>query len=782
MAKNRSEKGKKTSKERPDVSKLAKARPGKVPRVQPKEVVEAPRKKPNYRWLCYAAFGILVLGLFAFTNCMTNDFVFNDHFNYLIVQEICQDGKFWTNAVSSAVVSPLSQQFVKISFAFDLLGFGTNAAYSHAVNIFMHIFTALLFFIFVFRLAWYLVNDERLHVNPYHIAIAATALLSCHPLTSGAVTYISGRGPLLCALNYFCALNCFLFAFLEGKVGRAIIGYAFGYLFLAFGLECNAQASTVPFVVLTCMLLLKPRSLAWRDWFAERWQEMALVFVAGVGLFIFANLQHPTVVDNGFGLTTLSPILYISTQFKTLVTYYLRCFFAPFGLSVDPPYILSSGLADPGTLAGIAMVIAAVYLVWRLRSNPIVCIGLSIFLIGLFPWLFQVQPEVVADQRFYISLCGLAMVFGWAVANLAVRHFKQAVALLAVAVVACTTLTVWRNVGWRNQNVLWWRALKMNPSSARSAAQLAVGLLRNDKLDDAEKYADDALKRDPTSLDATIVLGDRAFKMKEYPTSVKYLQSAVDRGHALNFSEDQMAPLNADLAKALFKNGEFTKAALAAQAAYPTLPKDSGVRMIIGKAYLDAGQLASAMQEFQESYRFDQYNLDLFEPFTQCLLDMQQPQYSSVAFGLAQRALFVNHSHSCLLLFARAAIGLGNLNAAEEKLTVALQMKPNDPSTIYLISVLYKLEGRAQEAKTLEERALAMDKNVKVKNSVLLPTPEQIKAAQKRFRDVARMRRERNERQRANSESAHPGATPNPGSSDQSQISPGTDAKATSPP
>src|SRR5262249_8563299 len=118
-------------------------------------------------------------------------------------------------------VFPLTQPWLRASYALDLKNYGTTFGWYHFVNIFLHLSAVVALFALVFRVAWRSYYCELSKFDPYKLAFVTATLFACHPMASQSVTYISARYALLASANFLLALNCFIAAFLaRGRTGQ----------------------------------------------------------------------------------------------------------------------------------------------------------------------------------------------------------------------------------------------------------------------------------------------------------------------------------------------------------------------------------------------------------------------------------------------------------------------------------------------------------------------------------------------------------------------------------
>jgi len=704
----------------------------RIPLVEDANATPVKKKKPKMGRLIGAFFGITLLIMICFVYTMTADYVFNDVTNFTSLRNAKDFGEFWLNLFQTALSSPLSQQWLKATYAWDLQSFGGNApGWSHAVNICLHIFTCLYFYAFVFRLAWRFHEDGRTKLDPYYVAAAATALLACHPLVTGSIGYISGRAGVLGGVNYFLALNCFLYGFLEEKLDLAFGGYVLFFLLMAIGISSNIQCYSLPFVAVVTALVLKPADETWKEWLLGRSWEIGMFGAVGVGALCLLTFPLPQQVNNGFGLATLSPPLYVASQLKLLVTYYLKCFFFPFGLAISPQNAVSQGWSDIGTISGIAVVLL-VSVLGTLSKRPLLQIATAIFVFSLFPWLVKAQPELVADNRFYLPLAALSLAFALPVASCAALNFRRTAIGFGVLIALLTGLTIYRNVQWSTEKQLWRAEVRLNDKDSRAHAFRARFLLTTDKQNEAKTEVEKALQENPDDLLANAVRAQMQFNQNEFYGSSLTTQKTIDLGKALKLPENELAPYYVTLSRCYMEMGDIDKADKAAEFAFRYIKGDSFLYYVLGKYQLKQHQPLIALSTFEDGYKRDPSDPDFLEAIAEASLDTRMSQTVPNAYTAAKKAMRIRRSTESAKLFVRACLEMGRLQEVKPTMDQLKHSEARSPEVMYLWSAYHKMTGETDISKKEREFALAGDPDVEnrfhlklaVKPGGKLPEPD----------------------------------------------------------
>ncbi len=713
---------------------MAKAK--KVGRVPKKAAVAAPAPatpKPKWKIVFGSCFVLTAVILLVYAYAMTSEYVFNDTMNYGAVNALKDKSSFWLNLLVSGLASPLSLPWLKATYAWDSTSFGFAPGWSHAVNICLHLFSCLYFYLFTFRLAWRLNLDGKIKIDPYYFSAAATALLALHPLVTGSVAYVSGREGVLGALNYFLALNFFLLGFYEERLGYALIAYLCFFLFAAIGIISNAQCLTLPFFGAGLIVLLRPSETVSKEWLIDRsWEIISLLFVGICACYVMTS-GVPAKIDSSFGLAPLVSQVYWATQFKMILMYYLRCALIPCGMSIYPPFIATGGFADPGTIFG-ALSVVAIAVAGFVQKQPLIRIGTLMFLLTLCPWIYLPQGEIAADARFYLPLAGLCMIAGFGLTQLAMKNFKQTAIGFGVLLVLLTSLTVWREVEWSTNKRLWRAEIKRNPENARAHAYFAAYLLENNKLEPSKIELGKALALKNDDFLAHVINGFYFFQKRDYKQSSKELETALTIGAQCKMSEEELALYRAQLAKALARDNNLSAAYTQSTLASKYITTDPFLYLLNGKSLLEQHEPMRALKSLEDGVKLEPTNADFLIPIAQAALDCGLPQVLQHAYAASGRAMQVRPGLKTSKLFIRSCLELGRPQEALARLELLKKTDPNDAEIQWLAYAYAKQAGKTEEAEAYRKKALALepgiDKRVKLylrNDSSQLVVPDTVK-------------------------------------------------------
>jgi tetratricopeptide (TPR) repeat protein len=708
-----------------DVFKLWKARPSRIPRVT-KETIHQGDPKVDWKLFSIIVGVITAIVAAAFVNSLWWPAVFNDNFSLDFIAKVTNWDAFWSGLWAQAAAMPFSQPWLRATYAYDFQSAGFNLMWYHFVNICLHLLACIYLFALLFRIAFRLRNEGRLTVNPYYLAGFAACLFACHPLTAEGVAYISGRQAPLMTATYLLTLNLFLAGYLAKGKGVRFWGYTLSLAFLVNALFISPDALTLPLSAIVIAILLKDPDQDWLGFVSEK------LFILASLVLLFGTLPYLILkgmvlqVGSGLGLPIPEPAIYFASQFKELITYYLRCFLVPVGLTVDPPYAIATGFSDPLAILGVLVFVAAIAGLFILRSNAIVVLGLYFFLIGFVPSCFIVQPEIVSDHRFYFSLMGLCIIAGWGMAKLANKSLVKA-GIAGGAIIACMIgLTIWHNMIWSSDMHLWKSVLKTNQDSARAHAMLALLYTHENKMTDAAKEAKKALQIDPRIAPAFIAVGGVLLHEKDYAGARDAFSHAIELAEKQHLPKELLVSSRSGLAESYLQEGQAPQAFANAQIALQQDPDNARLYFIIGKCYYLAKQYQSAISQLQTALQHDASLYECWPVMAQSAIEGGMPD---VAYGAANMVNLHDKSSASKILLAKADLLSGRYDESQSVLQPVVQDEPKNAEALILLSYTENKLGNNQAAR--KYRAQALDIDAQIQDKVKMPSmPDKSKPAE----------------------------------------------------
>jgi len=314
------------------------------------------------------------------------------------------------------------------------------------------------------------------------VAAAAALIFAVHPVHVESVAWISGCTDPLMAVGMFGSLWCLLSWLAQPKPWKMAAATAL----YAFTMTTKESAVVYPAVALVAAWSFDPKREGGSAGRVRRALLAMAPFAAVAVVFFLARYAVLAKVE-------LRPPWHgglprVVRSAPGLALFYVRQIVFP--LHIGPMYPIRAVEAGQvgfsnfvlPLLGCLAVAGAALAAAWR---NPARRVGLAIFAFVLLPAMNVnafVPEQVVHDRYLYIPLLGALCIFatlaaeGLAkVASVGKQRAPMAV-LVASAVLALPLLAVtWSyNAAWKTDRALWSWAVKSDPTSASSLAQLAL--------------------------------------------------------------------------------------------------------------------------------------------------------------------------------------------------------------------------------------------------------------------------------------------------------------------
>jgi hypothetical protein len=395
----------------------------------------------------------------------------------------------WDDRLTAAVPVPLTARtgtyyrpVVMLSFALDRLLWGTWPAGFHLTNVVCHL-----------TVAWLLGElAVRLGIGA-GAALAGALVFLVHPVQTEAVTYVSGRTDVLCALFLLLALLAWRRARHAGDPFALASAAAVAAAVLA-----KEAAALAPLV-----LLLPGAHPAGRPP-----RPLAPLAVSGAWAVGWAASGGPGLDLGGLGARLPA----IAVAALTL----LRLLLWPSDLHLErfTPVAGWSAAAALGAWAALAAVGAGLSCVARHvpRGRLLLALALLTYVpvAGIVPVYPAVADRVLftAEHFLYLPLVGLAPLVAAAAAGVGPRRAARgAPAVLGALLLAWSAIVVERNRDWRDEETLFRHTLRHEPPTARVWFNLGNRALARARLDEAVGLYEAALAREPRDGAAHLNLG-----------------------------------------------------------------------------------------------------------------------------------------------------------------------------------------------------------------------------------------------------------------------------------
>ncbi len=473
---------------------------------------------------CFRLALVLMLGIVAYVNSFTVPLHYDD---------VTVLRKFISGSLKPGFGGG-TRWVTDLTFSLNRLAHGERVAGYHAVNLAIHLTSAVCLYYLVLSSMTAIRSSFGLPAEGEHstflrrfVPFTTAAIFVCHPLQTQAVTYIAQRYTSLAGLFYLASMLAYVRARISRTELRAWSWGAAALVMATLAMMSKESAFTLPLMAIVLEVSLFRGQLLKRPLF--------LALGAALLLIIPLQLLH---MSGAHGFNEILTVLrrssvevqeisrgdYFLTQLRVVVTY-LRLLILPVNQNLDYDYPIQHSLLAPQVLASLALHLAlaasAVLLFVRSRSSllsGIAGVGISLRLaaVGII-WFYlalavesSIIPirDVICEHRLYLPSAGLIMTASCLAAAVANRTGKRTAAWLMAA--ACclvfTTATVARNRVWGSQLGLWTDVLAKSPNKARAQFHVGHNLAQMSMPDRALPHLVRAIELTPGATDFWITL------------------------------------------------------------------------------------------------------------------------------------------------------------------------------------------------------------------------------------------------------------------------------------
>lgn len=509
----------------------------------------------------------------------------------------------------NAIMRPVAY----MSFYWNHLADDFNPRWFRAVNILIHGINALLVYALASTLLGRFVKTGSLRQESVRfIALTSALFFVAHPLAIESVTYIVQRFTSLVTLFSLLALWLY-FKSIEATSRRGLWALRIGSV-VAMLLAMQTKECSV-FVPLVAVMI---------DWMVfgsglrhavKRGLPLLLCMpLIPILIIAIASAQH-----GGLDLHAATNIVnsrdvplnhwhYIVTEF-TVVVHYLRKFFWPTSLNLDPEWPKYESLTEGPVLGALAVLAGFVALAWwlfrRHRGDVRFALGFASVI-----WFFLTLsvssglvplPDFVAEHRTYPGSVGL-FIFVACVLDRLRGSSRQVMRIVVPAVVVCALVglswrTCRRNLVWSDRESLWEDTVAKSPNKYRTWGNLGAAYSDSGKDEKAVECYREALKIEPRFQNGLLNLSNSLLRLNRPKESLDSTMELI--------KQDQTAtskpPVAFTLGLGLAGVGRFDEAVSVFREILKVLPQDVQTRKAIGLVYLQTGLPHRALDHFHQA-------------------------------------------------------------------------------------------------------------------------------------------------------------------------------------
>ena len=553
---------------------------------------------------------ILSIAFLSYFNTFTNSFHFDD-FKYIVNNEGLKEDfqhvflSYLCFPTCHDILSNLSNRpiiFYTLLLNHSLGGF--NVFGFHVVNLTVHIITCLLIFLFakeILSINRFLKTSDQ-SKNKLNIPLISALLFAVHPMNTQVITYITGRTTSI-AVCFYMASFLFFIKGVRQNLPWKILFYALSIVFLIMGYGSKMIILTVPVMFIIYYLFFTPlKSIFFKRFFESIFIRIIIQTIVITSPFILIFISsHLNILsffrmDFGFLQKLFDPIqiklmhidsmakdnlsmtIYLLTEFKVIVFYYIKMIFFPFNQNIDPDFPVAHGITDSGVALSLGVILLCLFAgIYFYKNNRIIAFGIFWFFITLLP-TSSILPlrDMITEHRLYLPLAGFILTIPLCLNQFIIRYKKSSFKQLAyfilpvfLLIIVFSVLTVKRNFVWKNEKSLWSDAAEKSPRLPRPLNNLA------------EAYDKEGLAYD---------------NKKNYKKAIEFLKKAIA------ISPTGYKYYN-NLGKIYGRLGEFELATKNLKLALKYNPDYPFAHYNFGKVYELRGMLDNAIEEYSTAFK-----------------------------------------------------------------------------------------------------------------------------------------------------------------------------------
>jgi tetratricopeptide (TPR) repeat protein len=438
--------------------------------------------RPDRRLPDFAVVAVIVLAVAAiYVQMAWFQFVSWDDPAYVTLNNRVRQGLSWDNLVwaFTAMTASNWHPLTWLSLLLDTSLFGSWAGGFHLSSAAWHLATSLLLYSLLRRMTGEL-------WRPALVAI----IWAVHPLHVESVAWVSERKDVMSAAFGLVALHAYLSYARAPSLGR--------YLLVTVAFVCSllSKQMLVTFPALLLLIDYWPLQRLTR----ENWGQRVLEKLPFLGLAIAAAFMTVVAQSIGGAIRTTEEYSLAERFLNAISSYgiYIVKHVWPSDLSFFQVFRTPSLL---WVAASLAMIFALTYFAYRRRERtPAMLVGWLWFLGTLVPviGLVQVGVQAWATRYTYIPSIGLLIMVAWL---LPVPDFGRAravsmgmAAAVAFAVVGFTVRAFIETGYWRNSEILYQRAVALDPRNHVAHTLLAHFYSERGALEPASHHANVAVR------------------------------------------------------------------------------------------------------------------------------------------------------------------------------------------------------------------------------------------------------------------------------------------------
>lgn len=651
---------------------------------------------------------LAIISIAVYVNSISNGFVFDDEDTVVgnfLIKDIHNLPKLFKWEYFSISGETTYRPVVTLSYFIDYAIFNLKPWGFHLTNVLLHAANVILAYILLTLTVepFSKIESRPLGIKKFinNQALLTSMLFAVHPALTETVNAISFREDLLVFFFYIAAFNIYIFLRLNSAhIQRTIsfLCYMVSAALYFLALLSKEMAATFPLIILSYELIIGGKKENIKRSALLNYYNIGYLLITLIAAFIYYNFHKPAIYAYYWDLS--ERLLTI----PWLLFYYIKVALFPVSLSADYNITqVTSAFSFSFIIPAITIASLFVKALLIRKREPIISFGILFFIFTLIP-VYNIIPlrNPVAERYLYLPLLGFAMVVGTVIFKLLnlLARLCFSVLMIIIAIVALYSFrTIVRNTVWKDSYSLWTATIRTMPYSGLAHNNLAVIYVSQNKIDEAMKHYQIALKLRPADPKIHLNLGNRYLKsgqidkaIKEYVISLQLRTDLPDAHHGLG--------------KAYAVLGKYDEAEKEYKKAIELNPYKADFRNDLGTAYANQARFEEALQQFQAAiklkpqYLEGHYNLAVTYASLKAFDKAIEHYKIVISLDKNDLAAYIN--------LGSVYYEAGLIDDAINQYRAALRLKQDSLEAHYNLGFALKAKGKIEEARVEFETVLEL--------------------------------------------------------------------------
>ncbi len=383
----------------------------------------------------------------------------------------------------------------------------------HLINLMLHLCVGIMLYFLTMELLT--IENPALTPTFQRLPLAVSLIHIFNPINVESVTYLSSRSSVLVTLFYLSSFYLFI-RFVNSKEKKKKwknIHYPIVILFLFYlGLGTKEIIVTLPIIA---VLYLWVHSSTKN--FHKFLPELAVILIPLIIYLLYRYVQmgNLLVIKTDPYSYMIDRSLYILTQIKVVISYYLVKLIFPINLNFEPDIRLVSGFLDWEWVVSLIIGVCIAIGIFYQKSILLKCAFIWA-LITILPTSSIIPlKQIATEHRTYLPGLGINMGLGILFLR-GVSHRKLIPPTLFIFLVIYGLLAMKRSLDYRSEINLWQDTVRKSPYKSMVHNNMGTAYLSKERLKEARKSFEVSSALSPSSTDPYINMGHIDARNKEW--------------------------------------------------------------------------------------------------------------------------------------------------------------------------------------------------------------------------------------------------------------------------